>query len=104
MFEKTNLLLRAFKADDEKRRELLLEALGEEADLCPNGYVVTVRFHITRNELLEHKADNPAHVNLTPAEHVCEMIQDCLYDGGPLHEGNFVVMGVEDAEDDRRPL
>lgn len=95
MNEKSTLLFEAWRRESfASRRELLLKTLEAEADLNPEGYEITVRFVVTKQEILEHKADNQAHVDLTPAEHLVEMIQDCLYDGGPLMDGDFEVLEV----------
>lgn len=99
MFEKSKLLLRTFDATPHERHDILLETLRNEADLNPGGYEVVVRFHVTPDELIRHKAENPTHIDMTPGEHVQEMIRDWLYDdSGPLDEGDFSVVSVKEMD------
>lgn len=101
MSDKAHLLSKAFELTDwEKRRELMIETLDADCtDIPEDGYDIQVSFHITRRELIEHKADNRTHISMTPSQQLIEMIQDNLYQNGSLFEGDFTVLSCEPHSD-----
>lgn len=73
-------------------RELVVQLLMEETADEPETVPVTITFHVHREDWNRYRAANRTHLEMTPHEAIVSMIQDCLYDGGPLEQGDFHVV------------
>lgn len=83
----------AKNADDVRHnvRELMLKLLDEETKDEPDTVEVTITFKVTREDWNQYRADNLTHLQMNRHEALVSMIQENLYDGGPLEYGDFTV-------------
>lgn len=72
-------------------REALVAALNEQTKDEPTFTKLTVTFEISKDDYNRYRACNRAHLDYTPQQALTDMIQENLYDGGPLADGEFFV-------------